>query len=752
MKKLIIVESPSKANTIQKYLGKDFKVMASAGHIRDLHPKELSIDIENNFKITDVTMEGKDKIIKQIKEEAEDATEIFLASDPDREGEKISQSISEILPKGKKKNMHRIKFNSVTKESILKALNNPGQIDEKKCEAQKVRRILDRLVGYKISPILFKKLGSGYSAGRVQSVALRMIVEREDLIKAFIPKTWFTIFVDFNKDTIDFTAEYFGKQELKKEILDTQAEADNILAVVETKPFFVHSINSEDKQKSPTAPFTTSKLQQESSQKLKIDTKTTMQIAQKLYEGVNIRERGGSVGLITYMRTDSVRAEPEAIEEARKYIESKYGQSYLPSKAIEHKDKKAGNVQDAHECIRPTYLSLEPDKIRQDLTDEQYQLYNLIYQKFVASQMANQELEKTTVMIKCDSYFFKTVGTVIKFDGFTKAFKDLSEEKKKKKGEEESGEDDQNKALPKLTKDEELKPVDKPLVSKQVESPPPRFSEATLVKELEEKGVGRPSTYASIIGNISGRQYIEKDEKKRFKPTKNGDLLCRILVKAFPREMDIQFTANIEDTLDLIEEGKVDWLKFLNEFWVDFKKQLDLADKNIEQVAPVRQFDNSKYKTGIHCKVCATGEYIIKKGKNGEFLACSNYNSETLCKSTQNFKKDKKGNITLVAKEEPKVTDKKCPVCKRQMALRKGENGDYYACTGYYENPSCKCTIPATTTNIICPTCKKGEIISKESKSTKKQYWGCSNYKECSQVYWNQADIDKIKEDGKEDA
>lgn len=743
MKKLIIVESPSKANTIQKYLGKDYKVIASKGHIRDLHPKEFSIDIENDFKITDVTMEGKEAVIKQIKEEAADADEILLASDPDREGEKISQSISEVIPKSKHKNMHRIKFNSVTKESIIKAINSPGKIDEKKCEAQKVRRILDRLVGYKISPILFKKLGSGNTAGRVQSVALRMIVEREDLIKAFIPKTWFTIFVDFNKDEIDFTAEYFGKQVAKKEILDTQVEADKILAIVETKPFNVHSINSEDKEKSPTAPFTTSRLQQEASQKLKMDTKTTMQVAQKLYEGINIRVKDQSIGLITYMRTDSVRAEPKAIEEAREYIENKYGKPYLPAKAIEHKDKKAQNIQDAHECIRPTYLSLEPDKIRADLTTEQYELYNLIYQKFVASQMANQQLEKTTVFIKCEDYFFRTVGTVIKFDGFTKAFKDLAEEKKKKKGEEES-EDDQNKSLPKLFKDEELKPTDKPKVVKQVESPPPRFTEATLVKELEDKGVGRPSTYSAIIDKIVTKNYVEK-EKNRFVPTKNGDFLCRILIKAFPREMDIKFTAKVEDTLDLIEEGKVDWLKFIKEFWTDFKKQLELADQNIEQIAPIKQFDNSKYKTGIKCKVCATGEYMIRKGKNGEFLACSNYNTETPCKSTQNFKKDKKGKITILEKEQPKVSDKKCPVCSRPMTLRKGDHGDYYSCTGYYENPPCKCTIPASTTNIICPSCKKGEIISKESKNTKKQYWACSNYKECSQVYWNQSDIDKLK-------
>jgi DNA topoisomerase I len=748
MKKLIIVESPAKASTLQKYL-KDlgFKVIASKGHIRDLPINELGIDIENDFKIHDVTMDGKDDVIKMIKKEAEDADEIFLASDPDREGEKISQSISEILPKNKKKLYHRIMFNSVTKESILKAINNPGQINEKKCDAQKVRRILDRLVGYKISGILINKMGNGYSAGRVQSVALRIIVEREDEIKSFIPKSWFSIFVDFNKENIDFTSEYFGKQILKPETLENEAEANKILDLIKKKDFTVHDIKVEDKEKKSTPPFTTSKLQQEASSKLKFDTKSTMQIAQKLYEGINIKEKGSAIGLITYMRTDSVRVEPKAIEDVRTFIEKEYGNQYLPKTPNEYKDKKAGNVQDAHEAIRPTDLSLTPDKIRHDLNEEQYLLYRLIYNKFVASQMSNALLEKTTIMLKCDDYFFRTTGTVTKFDGFTKVFSDLAEEKKKVKGED-SSEDEDSKNLPKLVKDESLTPTDEPKVVKQVESPPPRFTEATLVKELEHKGIGRPSTYASIISNILGREYVIKD-KQRFAPTQKGTDLCRILVKSFPREMDVKFTANVEDTLDLIEDGKVDWLTFMKEFYPEFEKQLIRAKTEI--VSTRGPMDLSKYKTGIKCLSCSTGEYMIRKGKNGEFLACSNYKAEDSqsCRSTQNFKKNKKGEIKITEKEQPKASEKKCPLCSRPMAIKKSDKGDFYGCTGYNQEPKCSCIIPITTTHVICPTCKKGEIVEKVAKESKKKYWGCSNYVNCKQVFWNMEDFIKNDDEKK---
>lgn len=721
MSKLIIVESPSKATTIQKYL-KDlgYKVIASKGHIRDLPIKELGVDIKNDFAIHDVTMEGKEKVIKEIKEAVKDADEIYLASDPDREGEKISQSIFEILSKKDQKKCKRIKFNSVTKESVLKSIQNAGEINEKMCDAQRVRRILDRLVGYKISPILQKKIAPGLSAGRVQSVALRIVVEREELIKNFVAKTWFSIFAQFNKDKIDFKSEYFGKQPKDKEILNEQKDADEILSKILGKDFKVHSTDTKETEQKPTPPFTTSKMQQDAAQKLKFDAKQTMQVAQKLYEQ----------GFITYMRTDSVRVEAPAIEDVRKFIETKFGSQYVPAKPVEHKDKKAGNIQDAHEAIRPTDLSKEPETMR-SLSNDEYQLYNLIYQKFVSSQMVNAILEKTLVMLECEGFFFKTTGTVIKFEGYKKAFEDVVEEKSKKKGEDE----DNDGQLPKLIKDEMLKPVKDPEVKKLVESPPPRFTEATLVKELENKGIGRPSTYASIISNIlNTRKYVEK-ENTRFKPSAQGTLLCTILVKHFPREMDIKFTANVEDTLDLIEEGKEDWLKFMKEFWAELQKYLEKAEKEIPQT---RVLEPSKYSTGIKCQIC-DGEYMIRKGTNGQFLACSNYPT---CKSTQNFK-EIDGKITITEKEAPKLNlvDKKCPVCGSPMAIKKGANGEFYACSAY---PKCSCTIPMTTTGLLCPTCKKGEICTKVSQKGTK-YWGCSNYKECKQVYWNESDLDKLK-------
>lgn len=731
-KKLIIVESPSKAVTIEKYLKtQGYRVIASKGHIRDLPKKELGIDIKNDFEIHDVTMEGKEAVIKLIKEAAKDADEIFLASDPDREGEKISQSISEILPK--KKKVHRIKFNSVTKEAIEKALANPGKVDEKKCEAQKVRRILDRLVGYKISPILWNKIKSGLSAGRVQSVALRIIVEREDAIKVFVPQTWFTIIVKFEKEEIKFNSEYFGTNLKKREDLDKKEDADKVLASIKDKQYKIVNIETKEKEKKPTAPFTTSKMQQEAAGKLGFDAKKTMQVAQKLYEGVNIRGKG-QTGLITYMRTDSVRVEPQAIDEVRKYIQGTYGDPYLPAKAIDYKDKKAGNVQDAHEAIRPTHIEDTPDSIKADLTQDEYELYNLIYQKFVASQMNNAILEETVVMLECEGYYFKTSGTITKFDGFKKAFADLAEEKKVKKGEEEEVE----AVLPNLDQDELLTPIEPPKVYEKKTSPPPRFTEATLVKELEERGIGRPSTYAAIISNIMSRQYVEK-EKTRFKPTDLGDQICRSLVQHFPNEMDVAFTANVEATLDEIEDGNVNWLEFVKEFWKNLEGALNKAMIEMKKTK-VENLENS---TEIKCTKCQDGEYLIRKGKNGEFLACSNYPA---CNSTQNFEKNEAGEIKITDKPAFKLNlvDKECPKCGSQMALRKSKAGnEFYSCSKY---PECNGILPKDTTGIKCTKCNKGEIAPRMSKKNTK-FWGCTNFPDCNNVYWNESDLPKPKED-----
>lgn len=714
--KLIIVESPSKATTIEKYLKGEYKVIASKGHIRDLPIKELGIDIEDDFKMHDVTMEGKEAVIKLIKAAAKDATEIFLASDPDREGEKISQSIYEILPK-KGKIIKRITFNSVTKEAIEKSLKNAGDIDEKKCEAQKTRRIVDRLVGYKISPLLWNKIQSGVSAGRVQSVALRIIVEREDEIRAFVPQTWFTIIVKFKKDEISFSSEYFGKTITKKVSLDNKEDADKILKDITGKDFTVVDIKVKDKEQKPTPPFTTSKMQQEAASKLKFDSKKTMQVAQKLYER----------GYITYMRTDSVRVEPDAIKDVRTYIESTYGKDYLPDAEVQYKDKKKGNVQDAHEAIRPTKLENTADKIRGSLTSEEYELYSLIFQKFVSSQMSNAELEETIVMLECESHFFKTSGSVLKFDGFKKAFSDQEEEKKVKKGEEEETE---LAVLPVLTKDEKLTPTEAPKVFEKKTSPPPRFTEATLVKELEDKGIGRPSTYASIISNITSRTYVEK-EKNRFKPSSLGEQICRALIEFFPKEMDVKFTAGVEADLDQIEDGNIDHLKFLKEFWKSLESSINTAIKDMKKT----RVDNAQT-TGIKCLVCSDGEYVVKSGKNGEFLACNNYPA---CRSTQNFE-TVDGQIKIAARKQ-QLTDKICPKCSRPMALKKSGKSTFYGCSGY---PECRATLPMDSTGIKCSKCNKGEIVPKISKN-KNKFWGCSNYPDCNQVYWKEEDFKKEK-------
>jgi DNA topoisomerase-1 len=457
-----------------------------------------------------------------------------------------------------------------------------------------------------------------------------------------------------------------------------------------------------------------------------------MQVAQKLYEGINLRGKG-TTGLITYMRTDSVRVEPEAIVEVRAHIEKVYGAAYLPAKTVEYKDKKAGNVQDAHEAIRPTHLEDTPDKVRADMSADEYALYNLIYQKFVASQMNNAILEETVVMLECEGSYFRTSGTITKFDGFKKAFSDATEEKKVKKGEEDESAD---AVLPVLSKDEKLTPIEPPKVSEKRTSPPPRFTEATLVKELEERGIGRPSTYSAIISNITSKTYVEK-EKGRFKPTDLGDQVCRALVTHFPREMDVDFTANVENSLDQIEDGTLNWLTFVKDFWKNFEQSLNKAMLEMKKV----RNDKVENSTGIKCVKCQDGEYVVRKGKNGDFLACSNYPA---CTSTQQFEKSATGEIKIVDKPKYQLAlvDKKCPKCGSQMALKKNkEGGEFYACSNY---PICRCTVSIDTTGIICPKCHQGEIIARVSKN-KNKFWSCSNYQECNNVYWNESDLANIK-------
>lgn len=714
--KLVIVESPAKAKTIEKYLGGDFKVMASMGHIKDLPQKDLGVDL-STFELTIVPIPGKEDKIKELIKAAQGADEVFLASDPDREGEAISFHLQESI---KRKDARRVLFNAITKPAILEAMKNPLDLNEPKYESQKTRRILDRLVGYKISPVLWDKLQKGLSAGRVQSVALRIIVEREEEIKSFVPEKWFQIIAKLNKDAMDFEAKYYGDAIDSKKDLEDETVVKQILEDIKDQDFIVKDVLRKEKNQNPTPPFTTSRLQQEASHKLSFPSKKTMQVAQKLYEGIDIKG-AGRTGLITYMRTDSVRSEPQAIEEVRKLIQDKYGVDYLPDTAVIHSKKKGdAKVQDAHEAIRPTHLEYPPETIRDSLDYDEFRLYSLIWNKFVASQMKPAILDQTTISFMVNNHCFKSSGSVVRFPGFKAVFSDAADEKKGAKGEEE--EKEQTPALPLVNIEEALKPLEAPKLLEKWTQPPPRFNEGSLVKELEDKGIGRPSTYAAIIGNIIDKQYVKKEES-RFLPTDLGISLCHMLVKNFPVQMDIGFTAKMEKQLDAIEEGEQDWKVLLKEFWTNLEKTIE----EVKQTLPSIPREPRKVETtGIKCVKCHEGEYVIKKGKEGDFLGCSRYPD---CNSTSNFKKDKKGVITLVERKQD-YADFPCPTCGKRMVLIKGQNGKFYAC----EDRTCKTTRPVPM-DIHCNVCKTGKFVERKSKNGN-IFYSCNRFPDCKNALW----------------
>ena len=710
-KSLLIVESPAKAKTIQKYLaGTNITVMASVGHIKELPRNSLGVDVEKGFKTEFVPIADKADVIKKIKKAAKEADYIYLGSDPDREGEAISFHVKELI-KGKK-NVFRVLFNEITKDAIKKALANPAQLDEKKYEAQKTRRILDRLVGYKISPLLWRKIGEGLSAGRVQSVALRLIVEKEEEILAFNPEKFFTIVAKLLKNNIEFETRYFGDNPDKKSELKDELLAKSIYSeVCESKDFVVHSVVAKEKIQKTSPPFTTSRLQQESSNKLKFPSQKTMQIAQKLYEGVALGVSGNQ-GLITYMRTDSVRTEPVALEALRQFIKEKYGDEYLSPEPVVHKKKKDLNTQDAHEAIRPTNLKNTPESIRKFLSEEEYKLYTLIWNKFVASQMNPAIIDQTiaTFVVK-DKHYFRSLGSVIRFAGFRIVYLD----------EEDKGKDEEG-ALPKLEMKEFLNPIEPPKLSEKWTIPPPRYTEATLIKELEERGIGRPSTYSAIISNITNRKYVIKNDNK-FQPTESGTNLCHVLIAHFPKEMEIQFTAKMEDDLDAIEEGTIEWLTVLDRFWKTFSETLTKADTEIKTTKEdkPRPIDPKKA-TNIVCRKCGHGVYIRLKAKDGkrEFLGCSRYPE---CKATENFKFVK--NEVKIVEPEKKYRDAPCPTCGKKMIFKKFNQSAFWGCEGY---PECKQTLPETATGVRCPDCNKGEYCKFTAKKDGSVFYGCSNY------------------------
>lgn len=717
---LVIVESPSKAKTIKKYLGRGYQVIASNGHIKDLPKSKLGVDIKEDFALDLVPITNKKDKIKKVQEMAKYANIIYLAPDPDREGEAIAYHLAEEI--GKKKKIYRVLFNAITKKAVNAAIESPTELDSNKYDSQKTRRVLDRLVGYKISPILWEKVQRGLSAGRVQSVALRIIVDREDEIKIFKPEQWFSIHVFFEQDSKIFEAKYFGESPTGKVDLTDIKFVEKILLDVAGKNFVVKEVRKKDRKQNPSPPFTTSKLQQEAANKLGFTAKRTMMVAQKLYEGINL-SRHGLQGLITYMRTDSVRTDSEAMANLREFIKSKYGPEYLADSPIIYKKKGTGKVQDAHEAIRPTSLEFHPALLKSDLSDDEFKLYSMIWNKFVSSQMSQALIDQTSIILECANHFFKANGSVIKFPGFRTVYLDAVAEKASNKGEEDD-EDGQNNSsaknteLPVIEESQQFFPKSGPKSEEHWTTPPPRYNEASLVKDLEEKGIGRPSTYASIISNIQDRGYVEKTEN-RFVPTELGQVVCKMLVQSFPDVMDVEFTAKVEEKLDHIEEGQLHWKVVLRDFWDGFEKTLEKAKDEMKNLK------RQEIPTGIHCEKCADGTYLIKWGRNGQFLACSHYPD---CNSTQDFKRHLDGQIEIISKEYVKDP---CPTCGKRMVVKTGRYGRFLTCEDY---PNCKTTMPYLL-DVPCPKCETGRFAEKRSKYGK-VFYGCNNYPNCDNAMW----------------
>ncbi|MEO2068815.1 MAG: type I DNA topoisomerase [Desulfurobacteriaceae bacterium] len=683
-KKLLIVESPAKAKTIQKYLGKEFTVKASMGHVIDLPEKEFGVDIESGFKPKYVVIEGKDKVLREIKKAAKESSEVFLATDPDREGEAISWHIANALKRIRKEGIYRVRFHEITKKAIEEAIKNPDKIDENKVNAQQARRILDRIVGYTISPLLSRKFKKALSAGRVQSVALRLICDREEEIRNFVPREYWTVEGKFKKDSFEFPAKLFkvdGKK-LEKFSIPNEENARKLVERAKNAEFKITRVERKERKRKPYPPFITSTLQQEASKKFGFPAKLTMQIAQQLYEGIDLGDE--RVGLITYMRTDSTRISDEAIKEVRNFIKETFGEDSLPRTKRTYDSKSSKNVQDAHEAIRPTSVYRTPESVKKYLTPQQYKLYDLIWRRFVASQMEDAVFSTVSIDIEGNGLTFRATGSVLQKEGFLKVYPIEVEEK----------------PLPKLSKGDEVEAKEIKGVQHFTE-PPPRYTEGTLVKALEEEGVGRPSTYATIISNIIQRGYVEK-EKQKLKPTELGEFVNKILKKFFPKIVDVKFTANVEEELDKIEEGKKEWKELLKEFYFgEFKDLLEKAERELKNL--------KGEKIGRKCPKCG-GELLKIHGKYGSFIACSNYPDCTYKESL---------------KEEPEKAGKSCPNCGGELVIKKGKYGKFIACSNY---PNCTYTEPISYGK--CPKCKEGDVVERRNKKGKK-FFGCSRYPEC---------------------
>ncbi|MGC2605735.1 MAG: type I DNA topoisomerase, partial [Silvibacterium sp.] len=773
-KSLVIVESPAKAKTIGKYLGKDYTVEASVGHIMDLPKNKIGVDLtDGTFEPELIVIPGKEKVVDRLKKLASKHDSVYLAPDPDREGEAIAAHLADVLRTSVKKNaIHRVTFNEITPKAVKAAFEHARDVDQNLVDAQQTRRVLDRIVGYQISPLLWDKVRRGLSAGRVQTVAVRLIVEREEEIKAFNPVEYWTIDANLHPapNGQEFTARFIGidGERARVETVDApslpdQKLTDAAVAQLEKAEWSVRNVDRKERKRNPAAPFTTSKLQQDASRQLGFNVKRTMGVAQRLYEGIEIG--GDAVGLITYMRSDSTRVSPEAVQSVREWIGRKLGKQYLPDSPNAFKSKK--DAQDAHEAIRPADPELHPDEIRKSLSDEQYKLYKLIWQRFVASQMMPAVFDQTTVDIvaKSDrSYDFRVTGSVLKFDGFLKVY----EESKEKKDEDDEALANKLPAMnagDKLTL-KELKP------EQHFTEPPPRFNEASLVKELEERGIGRPSTYASIINTIQDREYVQKmgGRTGRFVPTEIGTVVNHLLVKNFPYIFDTKYTARLEEELDDIEEGKEKWTDLLSGFYGYFEKELKVADKKMEDIKRMEKptdqvcdlcgsplvlkwgkfgsfyacsaYDKKKpgsctfTKENFDAKpnLAVPGEdaeqeeeycencgrvMVLRNGPWGPFMACPGYNEDPPCKTVRRLNQKQQ-------QKPPVPLDEKCPKCGEQLVLRNGQYGEFVSCSGY---PKCK-YIKQNTIGVKCPKCLEGDIVEKKARRGN-FFYGCSEYPKC---------------------
>jgi DNA topoisomerase I len=771
-KALVIVESPAKAKTIGKYLGKQYVVKASLGHIKDLPKKDLAVDIEHDFTPRYEVIEGKKKLISELKQAAKGVDSVYLAADPDREGEAICWHLKEELEpkKAGKPTILRVMFNEITANAVKKAFDKPVAVNIHLVEAQQARRVLDRLVGYKISPLLWDKVRRGLSAGRVQTVALRLIVEREREVRAFQKQEYWTIDVALNAKKPPILTARLNKRGDETPQVQNEGAAKSIVDDLVEASYVVRSVTTREKKRNPVPPFITSTLQQESSRKLRFSVKRTMMLAQGLYEGKELGEEG-SVGLITYMRTDSTRVSEDALAEVRAFVGERYGQNYLPESSNVYKTKK--DAQDAHEAVRPTSVLRTPESVEKYLAEDELKLYRLIWMRFVASQMMPAVFDQTTIDINATgksniAYLFRATGTVQKFDGFLRVYQEGKDEK------DEEDEELQHK-LPMVTEGEvlrfkEIRP------EQHFTEPPPRYNEATLVKKLEADGVGRPSTYASILSTIQDREYVTKEGGK-FMPTELGMVVTDLLLESFSDLFDVKYTARMEEELDEIEEGKLEWRDAMAEFYGRFQKDLEHAEEHMTDIKRMEK------PTDLTCEKCGK-PMVIKWGKHGSFIACTGYPE---CTNTRELTVD----LPDVDKADLTEQDEQeyCENCGRPMVLKKGRFGQFYACSGY---PDCKTTkqiggeqrkdvpleevcpqcgsnlvkkfgrygefvacsnypkckyVKQKTIGVPCPNCSEGEVVERRSKRGK-TFYGCNRYPECDFVAWGRPIPEKCPDCG----